>query len=268
MNPPDEGLMNILNTMYNNNLREIHEHQMSINRIQSSNIQIRDRINDLLINRQSRNRSRRYNNQRRNINRYNYNNTIYRNPFTLLQNFFEPIEIYPTQTQIENATRVVLYGDIVNPNNTSCPISLEPFNDNNTVSIIRHCGHIFHTNELLSWFNSNCRCPVCRYDIRDSNASNVNPLSNVNQSPTVNRSPTVTERNTNTTDVSGNLIHNITDILFNSFLNGNGGTGNGAGTGTGNESLYNSIFFDILIDPSMNNITRTPYYTFPLRRTQ
>ena len=39
------------------------------------------------------------------------------------------------------------------------------------VSVIRYCGHIFKTDELNTWFRSNCRCPVCRYDIRNYNAN-------------------------------------------------------------------------------------------------
>ena len=91
--------------------------------------------------------------------------------FSLFQNFFDPIEIYPTQTQIESATRHVRYNDIITPINTSCPISLESFNDNDMVTVIRHCGHIFKSDQLNTWFRSNCKCPVCRHDIRDYNTN-------------------------------------------------------------------------------------------------
>jgi hypothetical protein len=76
-----------------------------------------------------------------------------------------------TQTQIEAATRIVRYSDILNPNNTTCPISLTSFNDSDYVTIIRHCGHIFNTTEFNTWFRSNCRCPICRYDIRNYNTN-------------------------------------------------------------------------------------------------
>jgi hypothetical protein len=81
-------------------------------------------------------------------------------------NFFDPITIYPTATQIENAVRRVEYGSITSPINLSCPITLERFNNTNIVSVIRYCGHIFNSNALNTWFRTNCRCPVCRYDIR------------------------------------------------------------------------------------------------------
>lgn len=96
----------------------------------------------------------------------------------LFQSFFDPVLIYPTASQIETATRRVLYRDIAAPINSSCPISMENFNDNETVTIIRHCGHIFNIDELATWFQSNCRCPVCRYDIRNFNR---NTSSLINQ---------------------------------------------------------------------------------------
>jgi hypothetical protein len=112
----------------------------------------------------------------------------------LYQRFFDPILIYPTDSQIETATRRVLYRDIVTPINSSCPISMDNFNDNETVTIIRHCGHIFNSDELATWFQSNCRCPVCRYDIRNFNR-NTSSISNQ-------------ERNNNNNlvhDTSGNI---------------------------------------------------------------
>ena len=96
----------------------------------------------------------------------------------LYQRFFDPIVIYPTASQIETATRRVLYRDIATPINNSCPISMDNFNDNETVTIIRQCGHIFNIDELATWFQSNCRCPVCRYDIRNFNR---NTSSLINQ---------------------------------------------------------------------------------------
>jgi len=106
-------------------------------------------------------------------NRSNRSDGIRSNISDILQNFFQPVEIFPTQSQIESATRIARYSDIVTPVNRSCPISLENFDDNEMVSVIRFCGHIFNSEQLNRWFRSNCRCPVCRYDIRryNSNAS-------------------------------------------------------------------------------------------------
>jgi hypothetical protein len=101
--------------------------------------------------------------------------TIFSN---LFQSFFDPVLIYPTASQIETATRRVLYRDIVTPINTRCPISLETFNDSDTVTIIRQCGHIFNSDELNNWFTTNCRCPICRYDIRNYNSTNLSLRTN------------------------------------------------------------------------------------------
>lgn len=70
-----------------------------------------------------------------------------------------------TQRQINISTRVTSYGNIQNPINQECPISLTSFQENDIVRQIIHCGHIFNINELSLWFESNHVCPVCRYDI-------------------------------------------------------------------------------------------------------
>jgi hypothetical protein len=121
----------------------------------------------------------------------------------LYQRFFDPILIYPTASQIETATRRVLYRDILTPINNSCPISMDDFNDNETVTIIRHCGHIFNSDELTTWFQSNCRCPVCRYDIRNFNR---NTSAIINQERT----------NDFIHDISGNIL-SPEDASGNSF---------------------------------------------------
>ena len=126
-------------------------------------------------------------------------NTAFTN---LFQSFIEPVLVYPTISQIEIATRRALYRDIVAPMNNSCPISMDNFNDNDTVTIIRHCGHIFNGDELNTWFQSNCRCPVCRYDIRNFNR---NTSSRSNQ-----------ERTMFTHDVSGNILYGL-DTSANQF---------------------------------------------------
>jgi hypothetical protein len=117
-----------------------------------------------------------------NINRHNNrNHTLDDYARSIYENFFQPVEIYPTQSQIEAATRRVRYCDISRPINTSCPISMEEFNDNDMVTVIRHCGHIFHNEQITNWFRGDCRCPVCRYDIRGYNSNVPNQLFNNSQ---------------------------------------------------------------------------------------
>ena len=132
----------------------------------------------------------------------------------LLQSFLQPIEVFPTQSQIEIATRIVRFADILNPLNNSCPISMERFNDSDSVSVIRECGHIFSTQELQQWFRSNCRCPICRYDIRNYNPSNRRQQERTHDSS----GNSYTNNVIPNTDISNNVIPN-TDISNNVIPN-------------------------------------------------
>lgn len=225
----DLSIITSLNEAYNNNLRSIQIFTNSINDLTDMNVQIHNRIVDILnirniretnrgtnrgTNRESNrgtnrgtntatntatntgtNRETNRGTTRNNLSRVILNNIPYiidsvqhyripstsqreqseetrnNNFINLLQRFLQPVEIFPTQSQIEAATRNVRYCDIVNPINRSCPISLENFSDYDNVTVIRHCGHIFNRQELITWFRSNCRCPICRYDIRNYNSN-------------------------------------------------------------------------------------------------
>lgn len=87
----------------------------------------------------------------------------------------EPVPVAPTQAQISMACEDISFNQIVNPINGSCPINLERFTDNSTVTQIIYCGHCYSPNALRRWFTSNVRCPICRYDIRT-----YNPLTTIN----------------------------------------------------------------------------------------
>ena len=98
---------------------------------------------------------------------------IIRNPSTYSffnnddADFLTPIVIRPTQEQINNATEECIFSSIIDPSNSSCPISLVPFQNNDMVYKIKQCGHIFFKNQLENWLLENTKCPLCRYDIRD-----------------------------------------------------------------------------------------------------
>jgi hypothetical protein len=81
----------------------------------------------------------------------------------------EPTRVLSNQSrrQISESTEQLRYGELLYPMHTVCPISHEPFNENSQVTVIRHCGHIFNTSELNTWFENHFICPVCRYDIRN-----------------------------------------------------------------------------------------------------
>jgi hypothetical protein len=135
--------------------------------------------NFIPYNRITRNNNRPINlypNNNANNNTNNNTNRIFQNIFTRI---YDDVIVRPTTHQINNATENVVFSQITNPINNNCPITLERFSSEDQVTRIRHCGHIFNPQSLISWFGNNVRCPVCRYDIRD-HASNDNSQQNDN----------------------------------------------------------------------------------------
>jgi len=244
-------LVNILQRMYNDNVRQINSLTNSINSIRQTNNQIRNQLFQIL-NPTFHRRNHRNRNSTREVNREIVFDSI---PYAIdinsanpeneednytrfMQNFLRPIEIFPTNAQIEVATRNVIYSNILNPINVSCPISLENFNDDDVVSVIRFCGHIFNPDQLKIWFRTNCRCPVCRYDIRNYNV-NTSILENNNIIP-------------QTSDISNNRLFQITDVSNNRLFQVNDPSNN---TTTNNESLittYLDIFLENGVEPLIN----------------
>ena len=250
-------LIDILNTMYNDNLRQITNLSDSNNQIRNLIIQILNtnnsprRSNNIYRTNNQRNNFRENNTSNDNFGRVYLNNRPYiidsveqiripinsnsrnlnlnnNNDFSrVLQSFFDPVEVYPTQSQIETATRRVRYCDIVSPKNTACPISLSNFTDNDMVTVIRHCGHIFHTDELNTWFRSHCNCPVCRYDIREDNSNASSVFSSENQNSSSNTSslpfpqnnrPESTSSNSNVErNNSSSFVSSIFEALINEY---------------------------------------------------
>ena len=243
------NVTNLSNT--NNNINTNTNNNLNTNNRQQGNRQNSVRHQNIQQNnnrQQSNNRQNRYNN-------YIYD-SIYNYPNSrasdarisnLIYSFLEPIEIFPTPSQIESATRVVRFGDIIRPLNTACPITLENFNENDQVLVIRQCSHVFSNIGLTSWFRTNCRCPVCRFDIRNyisihpsniselssnvDNSSNILPSSLTSLERRVQNNPssvlidlifsnlldtrnvtdisgnTVSDNNHDVSDISGNLLH-------------------------------------------------------------
>jgi hypothetical protein len=261
-------LIDILNTMYNDNLRQITN-------LTDSNQQIRNLIIQILNTPQRRNNNN-INNNNNNIYRTNNNRNTFRennasngnsgrvylnnipyvidniehvrvpinnnsrninlnnnNDFSrVLQSFFDPVEVFPTQSQIETATRRVRYCDIISPKNTSCPILLTNFNDSDMVTVIRHCGHIFNTDELNTWFRNHCNCPVCRYDIREDNSNASSAFSSENQNTSNSSASAINSQNNRSVNTSSNsnvernnssnFVNSVFDALINDYINERG----------------------------------------------
>ena len=201
----------------------------------------------------------------------NQNNTDTRN---LWRSFYENITVAPTRIQIENSTRIVQFSDITTPINSSCPITLERFDENSSVTQILHCGHIFTPTGIESWFQSNVRCPVCRYDIRDYRAPPLPPSTreerhretepgndeDTNEEDEVEETKedvpitNENERRSNpirrfsnqrsnriTSENVTNVLSNITEEIINNIFHPNGNT---SGTRSLFDPSQNSLFYD------------------------
>ena len=142
-----------------------------------------------------------------------YRPTIRSQDAAALRNFFQNIVVRPTQQQIETATRQITYNSNLTNMNTSCPITLEEFQDGDELRQIRHCNHAFFEQPIQNWFQSNVRCPICRYDIRDF------VLPTGEHGETTEPSPEENEiqdsNNAENTDTSENNRTTIPDLSFN-----------------------------------------------------
>jgi hypothetical protein len=173
---------------------------------------------------------------------------------TFFQNFLNTTEIVsPTNEQIQNGSRIIRYGDIVNPLSQSCPISLDEFQENHMVRQLLHCGHLFHQTQFDGWFQHNVRCPVCRYDIRNTTVTNEDNSNNTDTTPTAPTAPTSSPTSSPTTsNPTLNQIEQVTfDItneqltdIFNSFARN-------LFQSTLNSNTHNN---NRTIDPSNNNL--------------
>jgi hypothetical protein len=152
------------------------------------------------------------------LRRFNFDNNSFLN---------SNVVVRPTRQQIQNASRIVSYRDIQSPLSEICPITLERFNPDDMVRQIHSCGHIFCQSAFIEWFDSNVRCPVCRYDIRNYTNNNLIPINTPNNSaitsddsepenvvPNLNTSP-----NLNTPQFNDDIITAISSRLIQSILN-------------------------------------------------
>ena len=92
------------------------------------------------------------------------------------------------------------------------------FSDNDIVTVIRHCGHVFATDQLNIWFATHCTCPVCRFDIRSAAAATTAPTTASNPSPAPTTNPAaVTDPSGNNSRVANSTVPTIYDSILNSF---------------------------------------------------
>ncbi len=165
----------------------------------------------------------------------NTNRTINTTFSDLLSTFFNTnVTVRPTQQQLTNASRIIRYSAITNPLSEACPITLERFEPEQMVTQLLPCEHIFETNGFNNWFESNVRCPVCRYDIRDyrprtttssTTATTTTPTTASNNSGTTSTTAVTRPATTNilTTDASNNriLTSTLLEQLMSNYSNSN-----------------------------------------------
>ena len=194
-----ENINNNINQIYfnSNSTRGNYSRNRSRNRNRNSNSNLISNSSITATQNTLSNLRNTYNNINNNINLVNE-----------MANFLDTVPIIPSQRQINLATRDVIYGDINNPLNECCPISLERFNSDDNLTQINSCGHLFSPSHLQHWFRNNVRCPLCRYDIRSGLEENLSPPTNTTETPI--------PENLN---INRNEINEIADQLLLRFIN-------------------------------------------------
>jgi hypothetical protein len=227
-------ILNIYLNQYNQTFRQI-------NYLYGQLESIRSNINNII---QSNNIVQPNNimNQTRRNNRfvfYDYNNPIHPNTYLQEHNNSRPnfmdlvnsflntnVTVRPTEEQINNASEIVSYDTIENPQNDCCPISLDSFQPNEMVRKIHHCGHIFNQISFNSWFQRSVRCPVCRYDIREYSSATNSSQSNdrttnssqSNDRITTNSSQSNDRITTNSSQSNDDILDDTDIEISNQFL--------------------------------------------------
>ena len=142
------------------------------------------------------------------------NSVFYRTLRAFIPNF-QDVVIRPTQEQIENATEQIVFRSSEDETHARCPITLEDFQDGDTVTRICHCGHTFQNTALSNWFTTNVRCPVCRYDIREWTPDVEEPSTFTEQPQSDSGAADAEQAETpsQTTSRINSLIHEITSGL-------------------------------------------------------
>ena len=121
-------------------------------------------------------------------------------------------------SEILSTTSMTRFSSISMPINDEGPIRLERFDHDDMVIQITHCGHIFSCDELMNWFRSNVRCPVCRHNVRE--AINSAAAASVTQSSNIDNNNNNNEVIVNPTNTIANLINSLFDSspIINSII--------------------------------------------------
>ena len=171
---------------YNTNMLQYQANIREMLRIMNVNsMNYRLRMNENRQTHQNRNSFRHFTNTT--TQRQNGNNSFLFSQWTQpLFNQTRPRIL--SQTQINQYTTTFTYSDQSQEliNETRCPISLENFQNGDSLCQIIGCGHVFLRTNLMNWFRRSHQCPICRYDLmnnRPQQNTETNPQQNTETNP-------------------------------------------------------------------------------------
>ena len=90
--------------------------------------------------------------------------------FPLNYNSLNPVLVTPTAEQISQEVE-----DYIHPSLQQCSICQDDISSGG--ARLRVCQHSFHRSCIQTWFGASVRCPVCRRDIREDQASQTSSVS-------------------------------------------------------------------------------------------
>ena len=71
-----------------------------------------------------------------------------------------------TQRQMDEYTENITYTETnTSCVNTTCPITLDDFQEGESLILLRGCGHGFRPEAIRQWFRTDTRCPLCRQNV-------------------------------------------------------------------------------------------------------
>jgi hypothetical protein len=88
-----------------------------------------------------------------------------------------------TTEQIDNAITNHIFSELPETTRTqytTCPITLDSFNNDSEVSVLRVCGHVFFRQPLRIWLEGRDTCPTCRTRVIQS-SQEANPSQQQSQ---------------------------------------------------------------------------------------
>ena len=89
---------------------------------------------------------------------------------------FEKLSVANLNAIINTNCEDIYYEYISSPNNDTCAITQETFTNNDKVTILKSCGHVFNSCAIKKWLMQHQTCPNCRYNI----LTNTNIISYLN----------------------------------------------------------------------------------------